>query len=84
MLNLPGFAVVVNDGFLVVDALMDSIAVDAIVNECSTVVTVNSANDDDDQRFACGFVVAPHTYLLDHYRVLYLNRAKQNQICHNE
>lgn len=55
-----------------VDALVDSIAVDGIGNECSTVVTVNSANDDD-QRFACGFVVAPHTYLSDHYRVPYLD-----------
>lgn len=55
-------------------ALVGSIVVDGIANECSGGVMENLANDDDDQGFACASVVAPRTYPFDHFHVPYLYR----------
>lgn len=71
--HLPG----VSDGSFAVDvdvgALVGSIVVNEIVNECLGDATVNLAKDDDDQDFACESV-ALRTYPFDHFHVPYLNR----------
>lgn len=60
---LGSVVAVASDGFFVFDALMDSIALDAIVNECSADVMAYLTSDDGVPYFA----YALHTFPLDHF-----------------
>lgn len=69
-LNVPGSAVVSGDSSEV-DVLVGSIVIDVVVSEVQANAMENVMNDDD-QHFACESVVVLRTYLLHHYRVLFL------------
>lgn len=61
--HLLGFVAVASDGFSVLDASMDSFALDGTVDECSADAMVHLMKDDDAQYFAYEL----HTNLLHHF-----------------